>query len=82
MERRRLSPHEIFRDIVSVSSLIAIITSAILIGVWIGKNDERWSGQKETNIAQNVTNVHVECELDKLRWKVQQGPLAHSSPAP
>jgi Na+/citrate or Na+/malate symporter len=72
-ERRRLSAHEIFRDIVSVSSLIAIITSAILIGKWLGKNDERWSGQNDLNIKQNITNIHIENELDKIKWHFADG---------
>ena len=72
-ERRRLSLHEIFRDIISVSSLIAIITTAVLIGKWVGKNDEKWDGQNCINIQQNVTNTHVENELDKLRWRFLNG---------
>jgi hypothetical protein len=72
-ERRRLSPHEILRDCISIASLISIITSAILIGKWVGKNDEKWDGQNCTNIQQNITNTHVENELDKLRWRFVNG---------
>jgi hypothetical protein len=56
---RPLSVHELFRDIVSVSSLIAVISCAVVVGQFVGKNDQRWEGQKDYNIKNDGDIIHL-----------------------
>lgn len=71
MERRQLSPHEIFRDCVSVGTLLTLLTATLLIGKWIGANDQKWAGQSDVNIEQKVTNTQLKNDVDILKqWKV------------
>jgi hypothetical protein len=67
-ERRKLTMHEIFRDAVNVGTLIAVITTAVLIGKWIGANDQKWEGQNEINIDQKATNARLLNSAQELEW--------------
>jgi hypothetical protein len=54
-----------------MSTLITVIGAAVLIGRWIGANDQKWVSQNETNIEQNLTNCTMENNIEILKqWKV------------
>lgn len=65
-DRRKLSIHEIFRDCVSVGTLLTLLTTAALLGAWVGKNDERWRGQEETNITTKTDILNVSNKVSRL----------------
>jgi hypothetical protein len=71
MDRRQITAHEIFRDVVSVGTLITLLTATLLIGRWIGANDQKWVSQGDINIEQNITNRNMENNIEVLKqWKV------------
>jgi hypothetical protein len=70
-DRRHITAHEIFRDIISVSTLITIITTAVLIGMWIGKNDQKWEDQAMWNIEMKASHITLSNDVQVLKeWKV------------
>jgi hypothetical protein len=68
-DRRKITSHEIFRDLVSVSTLLAVVTAAIVLGKWIGVNEQKWNDQEEFNREQTVKNSSYDVAIQKLKQK-------------
>jgi hypothetical protein len=67
----------VIRDIVSISTLIGVLTGVLLIGRWVGGNDQKWVSQDIIN--QRVLLKQDQHEVLENCLKSELSSFAHSS---